>query len=87
MEEVITEETTTTTTTTTTRTIQTFNNEKNMEAPHVPLAISAGTPIPVPSVNPIKNSLVGVPAKNYFLHADKVVTIQSRDKIPAAVQV
>lgn len=86
--DITTEERVTTTTTEVVTTVKTTT----IAYPTHP-AVQAGTPpvpaitaIPLEPINPIKSALAGVPCSSYFLHADKVVTIQSREKIPAAVQ-
>jgi CBS domain-containing protein len=78
----------TTTTTITTQTTETKelkgikDTHHSYQQPAARALSASGIFIP----NPIKAALVGVPAKNYFVHADEVITIQSREKIPAAVQ-
>eukprot|EP00026_Physarum_polycephalum_P011251 Phypoly_transcript_11458.p1 GENE.Phypoly_transcript_11458~~Phypoly_transcript_11458.p1 ORF type:complete len:357 (+),score=44.04 Phypoly_transcript_11458:55-1125(+) len=72
---VVTKTATTTTTTTTTKTTVTA------ESPTQTILPSG-----VPTTNPIKAALAGVPAKSYFLHSDEVVTLQSRTHVPEAVK-
>lgn len=79
---------TTTVTTTTTKT-KTITKPIDSQGSVGSIAANATSPIieEIPTGSRIKASLSGIPAHKYFLQADNVVTIQSREKIPAAVQV
>jgi len=74
--------TTTTTTKTTTTTIETWDSK----SPQVQPAAQALLPSGLPTTNPIKAALAGVPAKNYFLHTDNIITLQSRTHVPEAIK-
>jgi CBS domain-containing protein len=81
---------TTTTTTTTTKTETTTVTEtwdgKLADVPQVQPAPVALLPSGLPTTNPIKAALSGLSAKNYFVHTDDVITIQSRTHVPDAVK-
>lgn len=85
-----------TTTTTKTKTVTTEKWEvkdahHQHQHQHQQQYIQAGAGVPqilgVPTTNAIKAALVDVPAQSYFLHADNVITLQSRTRIPEAVHV